>query len=73
MTEYQIIVMHRAGQIRRITDTQMKELHTNPLVVMSILNDDQNHDRYVKVITDGKVIGYNHFGCGRRVTVSDIA
>lgn len=73
MTEYQIIVMHRSGQIRRITDQQIKELHTNPVVVMSILNDDQNHDRYVKVITDGKVIGYNHFPNGRRVTVSDIA
>jgi hypothetical protein len=65
--------MHRAGQIRRITDLQMRELHTNPIVVMSILNDDQNHDRYVKVINDGKVIGYNHFANGRRVTVADIA
>lgn len=73
MTEYQIIVVHRHGQIRRITDLQMRELHTNPAIVMSILNDDQNHDRYVKVLNNGKVIGYNHFPCGRRVTVSDIA
>ena len=73
MIQYQIIVMHRSGQIRRTTDVQTRELYTNPTVVMSLLNDDQNHDRYVKVLIDGKVVGYNHFPNGRRVTVADIA
>jgi len=47
-------------------------MHTNPSIVMTLLNQDQHLDRYVKVIVDGTVAGYQTYRQGKRVTLEDI-
>ena len=73
MIHYQVIAMYRVGTSRQLTEKQAQELHTNPSVVMTLLNADQNLDRYVKVIVDGTVAGYQSYRAGRRVTLQDVA
>ena len=70
---YQVIAMYRVGTSRQLTEKQAQELHTNPSVVMTLLNADQNLDRYVKVIVDGTVAGYQSYRAGRRVTLQDVS
>ena len=72
MIHYQVISMYRVGTSRQLTEKQAQELHTNPSVVMTLLNADQNLDRYVKVIVDGTVAGYQSYRAGRRVTMQDV-
>jgi hypothetical protein len=72
MIEYQVICMYRVGSARVLTEKQAKELHTNPSIVMTMLNQDQHLDRYVKVIVDGTVAGYQTYRQGKRVTLADI-
>ena len=72
MIEYQVICMYRVGSARVLTEKQAKELHTNPHIVMTMLNQDQHLDRYVKVIVDGTVAGYQSYRQGKRVTLEDI-
>jgi hypothetical protein len=72
MIEYQVICMYRVGSARVLTEKQAKELHTNPHIVMTLLNQDQHLDRYVKVIVDGTVAGYQTYRQGKRVTLADI-
>jgi hypothetical protein len=55
-----------------LTEKQARELHTNPHIVMTMLNQDQHLDRYVKVIVDGTVAGYQSYRQGKRVTLEDI-
>jgi|TARA_R110000868_G_scaffold11358_2_gene55511 hypothetical protein len=73
MIHYQVIAMYRVGTSRQLTEKQAQELHTNPSVVMTLLNADQNLDRYVKVIVDGTVAGYQSYRAGRRVTLQDVS
>lgn len=73
MIHYQVICMYRVGASRRLTEKQAQELHTNPSVVMTLLNDDQHLDRYVKVIVDGTVAGYQSYRAGKRATLEDVA
>ena len=73
MIHYQVIAMYRVGTSRQLTEKQAQELHTNPSVVMTLLNADQNLDRYVKVIVDGTVAGYQSYRAGRRVTMQDVS
>jgi hypothetical protein len=73
MIQYQVICMYRVGSARVLTEKQAKELHTNPSIVMTMLNQDQHLDRYVKVIVDGTVAGYQTYRQGKRVTLADIA
>ena len=72
MIEYQVICMYRVGSARVLTEKQARELHTNPHIVMTLLNQDQHLDRYVKVIVDGTVAGYQTYRQGKRVTLEDI-
>jgi len=72
MIEYQVITMYRVGNPRKLTESQASELHTNPGVVMTLLNADQHLDRYVKVIVDGTVAGYQSYRAGKRVSIDDI-
>jgi hypothetical protein len=72
MIQYQVICMYRVGSARVLTEKQAKELHTNPHIVMTLLNQDQHLDRYVKVIVDGTVAGYQPYRAGKRVTLADI-
>ena len=72
MIEYQIICMYRVGKGRNLTEKQATELQTNPSVVMTLLNADQHLDRYVKVIVDGTVAGYQTYRAGKRVTLKDV-
>ena len=72
MIKYQVITMYRVGTSRQLTEKQAQELHTNPSVVMTLLNADQNLDRYVKVIVDDTVAGYQSYRAGRRVRLDDI-
>jgi hypothetical protein len=72
MIEYQVITMFRVGQPRLLTEKQAKQLETNPSVVLTLLNQDQHLDRYVKVIVDGTVAGYQSYRAGKRVTLEDI-
>jgi hypothetical protein len=72
MIQYQVITMYRVGNPRKLTESQASELHTNPAVVMTLLNADQHLDRYVKVVVDGTVAGYQSYRSGRRVTLDDI-
>ena len=73
MIQYQVISMYRVGTSRQLTEKQAQELHTNPSVVMTLLNADQNLDRYVKVIVDGTIAGYQSYRAGRRVTLQDVS
>ena len=73
MIQYQVICMYRVGSARVLSDKQAKELHTNPHIVMTMLNQDQHLDRYVKVIVDGTVAGYQSYRAGRRVTLADVS
>jgi hypothetical protein len=73
MIQYQVICMYRVGSARVLTEKQAQELHTNPHIVMTLLNQDQHLDRYVKVIVDGTVAGYQSYRQGKRVTLEDIA
>lgn len=72
MIEYQVIITGRVTDRINLTDKDARTLHTNPAIVMSLLNADQNQDRLVKVIIDGKVRGYQQYPRGRRVTLEDI-
>ena len=72
MIKYQVITMYRVGNPRKLTESQASELHTNPSVVMTLLNADQHLDRYVKVIVDDTVAGYQSYRAGRRVRLDDI-
>jgi hypothetical protein len=72
MIQYQVISMYRVGNPRKLTESQASELHTNPSIVMTLLNQDQHLDRYVKVIVDGTVAGYQTYRQGKRVTLEDI-
>ena len=72
MIQYQVICMYRVGSARVLTEKQAKELHTNPHIVMTLLNQNQHLDRYVKVIVDGTVAGYQTYRQGKRVTLEDI-
>lgn len=72
MIQYQVICMYRVGSARVLTEKQARELHTNPHIVMTMLNQDQHLDRYVKVIVDGTVAGYQSYRQGKRVTLQDI-
>ena len=72
MIQYQVICMYRVGSARVLTEKQSRELHTNPHIVMTMLNQDQHLDRYVKVIVDGTVAGYQSYRQGKRVTLEDI-
>ena len=73
MIHYQVIAMYRVGTARQLTEKQAQELHTNPSVVMTLLNADQHLDRYVKVIVDGTIAGYQSYRAGRRVTLQDVS
>ena len=73
MIEYQVICMYRIGTVRTLTDKQAQELHTNPSVVLTLLNADQPLDRYVKVIVNGKVAGYQTYRAGKRVTMAEVS
>jgi hypothetical protein len=73
MIHYQVICMYRVGASRRLTEKQAEELHTNPSIVMTLLNADQHLDRYVKVIVDGTVAGYQSYRAGKRATLEDVA
>ena len=73
MIEYQVICMYRVGKGRNLTEKQATELQTNPSVVMTLLNADQHLDRYVKVIVDGTVAGYQTYRAGKRVTLKDVS
>jgi len=73
MIHYQVIAMYRVGTSRQLTEKQANELHTNPSTVMTLLNADQHLDRYVKVIVDGTVAGYQSYRAGRRVTLEDVS
>jgi len=72
MIEYQVITMFRVGQPGLLTEKQAKQLETNPSVVLTLLNQDQHLDRYVKVIVDGTVAGYQTYRAGKRATRDDI-
>ena len=72
MIHYQVIAMYRVGTSRQLTEKQAKELQTNPSVVLTLLNQDQHLDRYVKVIVDGTVAGYQSYRAGKRVRLMDI-
>ena len=72
MIQYQVICMYRVGSARVLTEKQARELHTNPHIVMTMLNQDQHLDRYVKVIVDGTVAGYQTYRQGKRATLEDI-
>jgi hypothetical protein len=72
MIQYQVICMYRVGLARVLTEKQARELHTNPHIVMTMLNQDQHLDRYVKVIVDGTVAGYQSYRQGKRVILEDI-
>ena len=72
MIQYQVITMFRVGQPRLLTEKQASELQTNPSVVLTLLNQDQHLERYVKVIVDGTVAGYQSYRAGRRVTMQDV-
>jgi hypothetical protein len=72
MIQYQVICMYRVGSARVLTEKQARELHTNPHIVMTMLNQDQHLDRYVKVIVDGTVAGYQSYRQGKRVKLEDI-
>ena len=73
MIQYEVICLYRSGIGRKLTEKQARELHTNPSVVMTLLNADQHLDRYVKVIVDGTVAGYQSYRAGRRVTMQDVS
>jgi len=73
MIQYQVISMYRVGTSRQLTEKQAQELQTNPSTVMTLLNADQHLDRYVKVIVDGKVAGYQSYRAGKRVTLQDVS
>ena len=73
MIHYQVIAMYRVGTSRQLTEKQAQELHTNPSTVMTLLNSDQHLDRYVKVIVDGTVAGYQSYRAGKRVTLQDVS
>ena len=73
MIQYQVICMYRVGSARVLTEKQARELHTNPHIVMTMLNQDQHLDRYVKVIVDGKVRGYQSYRAGKRVTMEEVS
>ena len=73
MIQYQVISMYRVGNPRKLTESQASELHTNPAVVMTLLNADQHLDRYVKVIVDGQIAGYQSYRAGKRVTLQDVS
>jgi hypothetical protein len=73
MIQYQVISMYRIGTVRNLTHKQAEELHTNPSVVLTLLNADQPLDRYVKVIVDGKVRGYQTYRAGKRVTMEEVS
>ena len=74
MIEYEIVLMHTYGNPKMPEDKPMDTArHTNPAVVMSILNEHQHRDRYVKVIIDGLVAGYQSYRQGKRVTLKDIS
>ena len=72
MIQYQVICMYRVGSARVLTEKQARELHTNPHIVMTMLNQDQHLDRYVKVIVDVTVAGYQSYRQGKRVKLEDI-
>ena len=73
MIQYQVICMYRVGTRRALTKKQSEELHTDPAVVMTLLNADQHLDRYVKCIVDGTVAGYQSYRAGKRVTLQDVS
>ena len=73
MIQYQVICMYRIGNPRKLTESQHSELHTNLPTVMTLLNQDQHLDRYVKVIVDGTVAGYQSYRAGKRVTIEDLS
>ena len=73
MIQYQVICLYRSGIGRKLTEKQASELHTNPSTVMTLLNADQHLDRYVKVIVDGTVAGYQSYRAGKRVTLQDVS
>ena len=73
MIEYQVICMYRVGKGRNLTEKQATALHTHPSIVMTLLNADQHLDRYVKVIIDGKVRGYQSYRAGKRVTLEEVS
>ena len=73
MIQYQVISMYRVGASRQLTEKQAQELHTNPATVMTLLNADQHLDRYVKVIVDGTVAGYQSYRAGKRATLKDVS
>lgn len=73
MIQYQVISMYRVGASRQLTEKQAQELHTNPSTVMTLLNADQHLDRYVKVIVDGTVAGYQSYRAGKRATLEDVS
>ena len=73
MIEYQVICLYRVGRGRNLTEKQARELHTHPSVVLTLLNADQHLDRYVKVIVDGKVRGYQSYRAGKRVTMEEVS
>jgi hypothetical protein len=73
MIEYQVICLYRVGAGRNLTEKQARELHTHPSVVLTLLNADQHLDRYVKVIVDGKVRGYQSYRAGKRVTMAEVS
>lgn len=70
--EYQIIVQHRLD-IPSVTTGDPKEIHTNPMVVMSLLNENQRLDRLVKVTVNGSFAGYQSYPAGKRARKEDIA
>jgi len=73
MIQYQVICIYRVGNPRKLTESQARELHSNPSTVMTLLNADQHLDRYVKVIVDGTVAGYQSYRAGKRVTLQDVS
>jgi hypothetical protein len=72
MIQYQVICMYQVGTRRALTKKQSEELHTEPAIVMTLLNADQYLDRYVKCISKGQVFGYQSYRAGKRVTMADI-
>ena len=73
MIQYQVICLYRVGTGRNLTEKQATALHTHPYVVLTLLNADQHLDRYVKVIVDGKVRGYQSYRAGKRVTMAEVS
>lgn len=70
--EYKIVHICNANEYTNLSNAQLLEYHTNPAIVMTLLNTDQHLQRYVRIYIDGRLAGYKSFMKDHRVTMDDL-